>query len=910
MRKRYFDCFLTAVLAVTFLILIRPYVYPYVVSIFYTVFPNNIFGDILMGIVFTAVLSLIILKGGMPLHLRRLYLGWKRHPLKSLRYFLISLRHPLKYNRHFPTWLRYPPTWAIALLSLIGISFLYYCYLDDLASWRMQIWIYGIFLLSIILAKLLVYFCFGTKIPKKIVKDEYDRKVVAEKIARYIQDPKGNIALVGSFGSGKTTILEWVEDELKKEPYTICWIDSWGRKKDGFVKHILSEGLKSLKNRFDVLSFSGLPQEYSEALSDVGFFGKLFGLSTKSTSAEDVILSLDNALGVMGGRLIYFIEDVDRNKESDLLTVELPAFLDRIKNTKNIRFVIAIDTEIPHAPWLQRITSYTERLLAPKSEFRRELNEFRSKKNVETDGVIIFQEEDDFISSFYLAASKQSPPSDILPELFPNIRQFKAIWEQMTSDWNNLRGEVVFDELLVINTIKNIYPSVFDYIDSNIQMIQNMSSSFGDSGFDEEQKKRLKNAKQELNKIIGDANGRVQDSFHNLIDFLFPSWNSEMAGHVYPQGVRNNKYTNYWKRIKRGCLEKDELPDQEVLKAIQDFIGKKIDVERNSDEDEGEKGFEQLKSEQIESGENIAKNMLTDSRWSNKTKQFSELIGGYKLRNLASIGFKIILEDYENISKKRDVLNCFCEIRKPIDIEMHRKWVIGEIKKALPRSLFMANTIVKRWKNNNSPGGCERGSYDRKTFEDYFKYTKECWNSSANFINSLEEEYPFTLFDFCIRYPHDSGYYTTSNTKPTVYCTSTEDQYAFAPSAWKWLGKLMIKSLEIDSVKILSQFAYFFIPSLDSVPSDNSVAAPIKNECLKEWLGDEGYEAVMKAFADIEDLSVYKNEEAQTRVGVMQAYVQEYFRKKVLIASSDKSEISLADDIASERSGSGVQGET
>ena len=81
----------------------------------------------------------------------------------------------------------------------------------------------------------------------RITKDEFDNKSIVDEIVHNIKsnEPPYNIALIGKWGTGKSSILECVENEFNKDEYLFVRINAWKYEKQeirrAFIFEILNE---------------------------------------------------------------------------------------------------------------------------------------------------------------------------------------------------------------------------------------------------------------------------------------------------------------------------------------------------------------------------------------------------------------------------------------------------------------------------------------------------------------------------------------------------------------------------------------------------------------------------------------------------------------------------------------------
>ncbi len=191
------------------------------------------------------------------------------------------------------------------------------------------------------------------------------------------------VGVVGTYGSGKTSLLNIVEyylnnrRELKPKEFlesgvgegisfkgqiVLCRVDGWGRSKGSVAQQILSIAVNRLKNDVDCLSVATVPTNYRRALEGVKSAWAAIISSLFHTSCDPIeqLEKLDDILYAADLRLIIFLEDLDRNIDDEIIRDELPSLLDRLRSLRNVSFVLAIGTEHQYSNILIRICDHVE----------------------------------------------------------------------------------------------------------------------------------------------------------------------------------------------------------------------------------------------------------------------------------------------------------------------------------------------------------------------------------------------------------------------------------------------------------------------------------------------------------------------------------------------------------------------
>ena len=204
-------------------------------------------------------------------------------------------------------------------------------------------------------------------------EDIYQMSPLARKISIQLLQPKiETIALVGEYGSGKSSILNMVDYYLKPEnchelyeniqnekellidekiKTITCKVDGWGFAKGTAAEHILERAVNELGRHVDVCSLRFMPEQYTASMGSSGniIFQILAAILSCCRSPLNTLQRMDRLLNAINKRLIIFLEDVDRNKSDEAFFNEIAALMDNLRKLKHVTFVLAIgqkyDTE-------------------------------------------------------------------------------------------------------------------------------------------------------------------------------------------------------------------------------------------------------------------------------------------------------------------------------------------------------------------------------------------------------------------------------------------------------------------------------------------------------------------------------------------------------------------------------------
>lgn len=160
-------------------------------------------------------------------------------------------------------------------------------------------------------------------------------------------DLKGpNIAIVGPYGSGKTSLCNIVEDICQAEKLRFCRFEAWQfLTADAAVRGLLDEIIRTVQGLVDCSAVGSLPDKYLDALRVCpnGWLGMIGTFLSKRLSTEDVILVLQDVLLRIDKRIIVFVDDFDRlESNSREMQDAVAAALNQLQNLTNVQYVLCV----------------------------------------------------------------------------------------------------------------------------------------------------------------------------------------------------------------------------------------------------------------------------------------------------------------------------------------------------------------------------------------------------------------------------------------------------------------------------------------------------------------------------------------------------------------------------------------
>jgi hypothetical protein len=170
---------------------------------------------------------------------------------------------------------------------------------------------------------------------------------------RGLADPAGTVHLIGARGSGKSTLIRLAAEQAESQKVAgaiklrFCYISLWDHADAASaVRAAVIEGIKSIKDRLDIIPFAGAPASLPRALfGQAGAAGILDVIAAPPT--EVWLPALSELLLRTRCRLIFCVEDTDRIAPKEKAAAYfslLEGFLDAVKRYPGFGYILCSAT--------------------------------------------------------------------------------------------------------------------------------------------------------------------------------------------------------------------------------------------------------------------------------------------------------------------------------------------------------------------------------------------------------------------------------------------------------------------------------------------------------------------------------------------------------------------------------------
>jgi predicted KAP-like P-loop ATPase len=440
----------------------------------------------------------------------------------------------------------------------------------------------------------------------QLTDDKLHRKTFVQALAAEIGNIKDKdcsvVGLYGKWGSGKTSIIKLLDEELKTKCFFTSYFNPWRYKsedillKELFLK-ILKGAQSDKKLESSIQELGALFDDYSQYISvpKVSFLGIAFDFTNPAKGIGKSIGKLlkgndtfDNkkkkineVLKNLALPLIIFIDDIDR-----LDVAEIQSLFKLIKLTadfNNLIYVIAFDDEMVSKALAK---NYGTGDVADGKSFLEKIVQLPLR-------IPYISDQERFEYTLNLLNSWLKDYNISLPDKYQNnfVQHFKGLHDSFIKtprdskrllnstsfSYQCLKNEVCLFDIILLETIRIFSPLVFDELISFKQQL--FSNPSGQNGY------TIRNEVNEIGKTFKDKISSYQDALSAIegaIDFMFPSNNIFNVGWGNSRSEKQEdlfKYQRvgvqkYFDRFIEFKISKQDISDTE-FKSILETINTK-----------------------------------------------------------------------------------------------------------------------------------------------------------------------------------------------------------------------------------------------------------------------------------------------------------------------------------------------
>jgi hypothetical protein len=436
---------------------------------------------------------------------------------------------------------------------------------------------------------------------KSAVRDLFGHARLANRIVqRFTADRLVPQAIVGKLGAGKTTLRNLAKESIEAHglasSVSLVPVELWPYETPrAAVEGVLRTLIDAIKEEASVLALRGLSAAYADAMTAAGgWWSALVRTQGVPANPFEALKAIDDVATAIGRRYIVWIDDLERfagteSEEADERLSSIRALLFGLTELTSVT-VITATTDLRMRLDLEKIARFVEELPdlpeAPVSEVLRMFREgcFTMQTFIDpapADARKPFDElgrtDEDLFSRSSLLGPGAHDVRDALLTLSSTPRALKQALRATLDIWRVLAGEIDLDDVLVLSVLRESHPDVF----ARMQDPDHLHFLRGGRRLGDDDRKE---AKESWNAALETAvaSGRERQAVREVIKFCFPE-----EAHERPQGVRNRRHADYWKRFLTVPGLADNERDQPVLRTLlgndDDALLALLEDERRSD---------------------------------------------------------------------------------------------------------------------------------------------------------------------------------------------------------------------------------------------------------------------------------------------------------------------------------------
>lgn len=405
-------------------------------------------------------------------------------------------------------------------------------------------------------------------------RDFFQHQRIAARIAKSVVVERRHVALLGRFGSGKSSIINLVRSEIGRRPETliVAEFDVWAVTNPEEVPRLaLNRVISALDDYVDTIQFRGLPVAYQRlaAAEPTGRLSAALGFETAGDSIE-LLDDLSKVLVTIDAQVVLVVQDVERAGDG-FDTRHLQRLLWALRNASRIRFILSVDPDaapmdfpklcdsVELVPELE-VEQVATILKVARDHWRTKFADIDPHPNRRDGDKLRLDEALAGGMIEYLRRTGRDTPLDALVSLLSTPRALKHVLRRVDYAWSNLHGEAELDDIIIVSALRHGAEPVYRFLLADIDAARHKP----DDMFP-----RTKNIKDEWSRVLAEVSaGSAVQKLVDLMDIEQLTKDTIRTGSDSPQGVQVSEPVDYFRRIVAEELSPSELRDQAVLRDI------------------------------------------------------------------------------------------------------------------------------------------------------------------------------------------------------------------------------------------------------------------------------------------------------------------------------------------------------
>jgi hypothetical protein len=412
---------------------------------------------------------------------------------------------------------------------------------------------------------------------------------IALRLKNLLEHGTRSVGVVGPFGAGKTSIVKWLGEMVSadtdhtKTRLVISEHSCWSFETSASSIHaMLADAIEKVEHLIDTFYVSSLPESYRQTFSSGGqWLDNLSKLLFGRQDPIDQFSRLSALLGSVNVRLVFVVEDLDRNDSRTFDIQEVQAFLQQLKDFPNLAFVLTGGVSSSRRIDFAKLCDHIEYLKSVDPRVASEMVQrvcercfdaaaFPQEVIGEPDRQHVWNP----LASMLMHDLEEMSLPQAVASLLNTPRSLRHALGRTYTAWRELCGEIDWNHLLAVNVLRFAAPECFLFLVRRWDRLHSPPSP--DPTFGRERLAQIRQG------VAEDWNQTIQNVEWNptaarvVMEFILPateSWLADRPGRgssgEAPQGVR---YERYWRRAVNEAIDLQDVRDQVVIRDLRKWL--------------------------------------------------------------------------------------------------------------------------------------------------------------------------------------------------------------------------------------------------------------------------------------------------------------------------------------------------
>lgn len=412
---------------------------------------------------------------------------------------------------------------------------------------------------------------------------------IALRLKNLLEHGTRSVGIVGPFGAGKTSIVKWLGEMVStdtdhtKTRLVISEHSCWNFETSASSIHaMLADAIEKVEHLIDTFYVSSLPESYRQTFSSGGqWLDNLSKLLFGRQDPIDQFSRLSALLGSVNVRLVFVVEDLDRNDSRTFDIQEVQAFLQQLKDFPNLAFVLTGGVSSSRRIDFAKLCDHIEYLKSVDPRVASDMVQRVCERCFDT---AVFPQEVigepdrqhvwNPLTSMLMHDLEEMSLPQAVASLLNTPRSLRHALGRTYTAWRELCGEIDWNHLLAVNVLRFAAPECFLFLVRRWDRLHSPPSS--DPTFGRERLAQIRQG------VANDWNQTIQNVEWNLsaarviMEFILPateSWLADRSGRGSsgdaPQGVQ---YERYWRRAVNEAIDPQDVRDQVVIRDLRKWL--------------------------------------------------------------------------------------------------------------------------------------------------------------------------------------------------------------------------------------------------------------------------------------------------------------------------------------------------